>query len=198
MGIRGIRASVSAEMAAAVVGVYTIPIGRSDHEGVVLQLNPEEDTGMSRRTIAVEIIRMEEFQKAMQQELVRIEALQGDKWWEQVEELAHMIGAEVKGKRKDWTNSMWQVEEALSNSSIRRLTGAAKKVLAEEGIAYEDTKQAYRPLCKVVSKRRKSRRKQQLIGRVKEAMQEEREGGQEDSQGFERMQQKRETSCCSK
>ena len=41
------RASVSTELATAVVGVYTIPIGRSDHKGVVLQLSAEE-TGMSR------------------------------------------------------------------------------------------------------------------------------------------------------
>ena len=37
------RASVSAELATVVVGVYTIPIGRSDHKGVVLQLSPGGD-----------------------------------------------------------------------------------------------------------------------------------------------------------
>ena len=59
------KASVSAELATAVAGVYTIPIGRSDHKGVVLQLQPQEDTGMSRRTIPAEIIKMEQFQKTM-------------------------------------------------------------------------------------------------------------------------------------
>ena len=97
---------------------------------------------MSRRTIPVEIIKMEEFQKMMQKELDKIESLQGDKWWKRVEELAHSISAEMKNKQKEWTNSMWQLEEALSGSSVRRLTGAAKKVLAEVGISYEDTKQA--------------------------------------------------------
>ena len=135
---------------------------------------------------------MEEFQKAMQHELEKIEEVQGDKWWTKVEELAHAISAEVKSKQKDWTSSMWQVEEALSNSSIRRLKSAAKRVLDEEGVPYEDTKKAYQKLCKVVSRRRKSWRKQQLVGPVKEAMQEDREGGQEENRGFERMQQKRE------
>ena len=120
---------------------------------------------MSRRTIPVDIIMMEELQKAMQQELENIEEVQGYKRWTKVEELAHTLSAEIKSKQKDRTNSMWQLEEALSNSSIRRLTGAAKKVLAEEGIPYEDTKQAYQKLCKIVSRRRKGWRKQ-LIGRV--------------------------------
>ena len=98
---------------------------------------------------------MEEFQKAMQKELESIEPIQGDEWWKKVEELAHSISAEMKSKQKDWMNGMWQVEEAPSNSSARKLTGAAKKVLAEEGIPYEDTRQAYQQLHKVVNKRRK-------------------------------------------
>ena len=73
-----------------------------------------------------------------------------------MEEVAHAVSAEVKVKQKDWTNSMWQLEEALRASSIRRLTGAAKKVLAEEGISYNDTREAYQRLSKVVSKRRAS------------------------------------------
>ena len=97
-------------------------------------MHPEEETGMSRRTIPEEIIRMEELQKTMQKELEKIEKMQGDKWWKKAEELAHSISVEMKSKQKEWTNSTWQVEEALSNSSVRRLTGAAKKVLAEEGL----------------------------------------------------------------
>ena len=128
---------------------------------------------MSRRTIPVEIIRMEEFQKTTQQELNKIESLRGDKWWKKVEELAHSISAEMKNKQKEWTSSIWQVEEALSGSSVRKLTGAAKKVLAEDGIPYEDTRQAYQQLH-VVVKQRKQRRKQQLLNRVKEAMKVER------------------------
>ena len=173
------RVCVSAELATAVAGVYTIPIGRSDHKGVVLQLQPEEDTGMSRRTIPVEIIKMGEFQRMMQKELNKIEVWQGDKWWKKVEELAHSISAEMKNKQKEWTGSMWQMEEALSGASIRRLTGAAKKVLAEEGVSYDDTRHAYQQLHKVVNRQRKQRRRQQLLDRVKEAIKEERDRAQE-------------------
>ena len=83
------------------------------------------------------------------------------------------------------------VQEALSGSSCRRATGAAKKVLAEEGIPYEDTRQAYQQLHKVVSKRGKQRR-QQLVDRVNEAMQEEREKGQEGGRSQGTMQRQRE------
>ena len=120
----------------------------------------------------MEIIKTKEFQQEMQKELERMSGLQGDAWWAKMEEVAHSISAEVKAKQKDWTNSMWQLEEALRASSIRRLTGAAKKVLAEEGISYNDTKEAYKRLSKVVSKRRKCKRRQQLLDRVKEAMKE--------------------------
>ena len=119
---------------------------------------PEEEAGISRRTIPVEIIKTKEFQLEMQKELDRMSGLQGDAWWARMEEVAHSISAEVKAGQKDWTNSMWQLEEALSASSIRRLTGAAKKVLAEEGIPYNNTKEAYQRLSKVVSKRRKGAR----------------------------------------
>ena len=163
------RASVSAELTTAVVGVYTVPLGRSDHKGVVVQLRPEEEAGISKRTIPVEIIKTKELQK----ELKRIEGLQGDAWWAKVEEVAHSISVEVKAGQKDLTKSMWQLEEALSNSNIKRLTGAAKKVLAEEGVPYNHPKEAYQKLCKVVSKRRKSKRRQQLLDRVKEAMKED-------------------------
>ena len=108
-------------MTTAVVGVYTVPIGRSDHKGVVVQLMPEEEAGISRRTIPVEIIKTKEFQLEMQKELDRMSGLQGDAWWARMEEVAHSISAEVKAGQKDWTNSMWQLEEALSASSIRRL-----------------------------------------------------------------------------
>ena len=104
---------------------------------------PEEEAGISRRTIPVEIIKTKEFQQEMQKEFERMSGLQGDAWWAKMEEVAHAVCAEVKAKQKDWTNSMWQLEEALRASSIRRLTGAAKKVLAEEGISYNDTKEAY-------------------------------------------------------
>ena len=77
---------------------------------------------------------------------ILVEAIQGGKWRKKVEELAHAISAEITSKHKDLTNSMWQVEEALSNSSARKLTGAAKKVLAEEGIPYDDTRRAYQQL----------------------------------------------------
>ena len=103
------RASVSAELTTAVVGVYTVPIGRSDHKGVVLQLVPEEEAGISRRTIPVEIIKTKEFQHEMQREFERMSGLQGDAWWAKMEEVAHAVCAEVKAKQKDWTNSMWQL-----------------------------------------------------------------------------------------
>ena len=72
-------------------------------------------------------------------------------------------------------------------------TGAAKKVPAEEGIPYEDTKQAYQQLHRVVSRQRKQRRRQQLVDRVKEAIQDEREEGQEGGSSRGIMQRRRET-----
>ena len=76
---------MSAELTTAVVGVYTVPIGRSDHKGVVVQLMPEEEAGISRRTIPVEIIKTKEFQLKMQKELDRMSGLQGDAWWARME-----------------------------------------------------------------------------------------------------------------
>ena len=185
------QASVSAELTTAVVGVYTVPIRRSDHKGVVMQLLPEEEAGVSRRTIPVEIIKTKEFQLEMQKELDRMSGLQGDAWWARMEEVAHSISAEVKAGQKDWTNSMWQLEEALSASSIRRLTGAAKKVLAEEGVPYNNTKEAYQRLSKVVSKRRKGKRRQQLLDRVKEAMKEEAQEEEGETVGEPQKEDKR-------
>ena len=110
-----------------------------------------------------------------------------------MEELAHSISAEMKNKQKEWTSSIWRLEEALSGSSVRRLTGAAKQVLAGEGIPHEDTRQAYQQLQRVVSRQRKQRRRQQLVDRVKEAIQDEREEGQEGGSSRGIMQRRRET-----
>ena len=83
------------------------------------------------------------------------------------------------------------LEEALRASSIRRLTGAAKKVLAEEGISYNDTKEAYQRLSKVVSKRRKGKRRQQLLDRVKEAMKEKAPEDEGEGAGDKQREDKR-------
>ena len=50
-----------------IIGVRTFAVGHSDHNRVVLQLHPEEDAGVSRRTIPVDIIRQPEFQMRMRE-----------------------------------------------------------------------------------------------------------------------------------
>ena len=137
---------------------------------MILQLAPEESSGMSRRTIPPEIIRTQEFQWKLQQGLTEIEHLQGGSWWQQMEDVAHSISAEWKGKSKQWHNSLWKMEEALKLSTTRKLTGAAKKPRAEHGEGYSDPNKGYQQLHLIITKRRAQQRRQHLVTRLKEAM----------------------------
>mmetsp|Transcript_87933 Transcript_87933/g.152948 ORF Transcript_87933/g.152948 Transcript_87933/m.152948 type:complete len:266 (-) Transcript_87933:521-1318(-) len=113
---------------------------------------------------------MPEFQSQMQQELIAMEHLQGEDWWQRMEEVAHSISAELKGRANNWNGGIWKMEEALKKSSIRKLTGAAKKILAEHGEAYTEASGGYQRLHAIIVKNRAEQRRCQLIARVKEVM----------------------------
>ena len=67
-------------------------IGKSDHLGVVVRLDPDVDgTGTNRRTLQLETIKTSEFQEKMRQLLEDIDSLEGQEWWEAAIEGAHSI-----------------------------------------------------------------------------------------------------------
>ena len=147
-----------------VTGAYIATVGKSDHQAVIVRLDPESDgTGASRRTLQGDVIKTKEFQDHMKD-------LQGTEWWEEAIEGAHYIARLIKKPEDRWNTGIRRMEKALKDSTVTQLGTEARRILSEEGYTGEEP---YRHLTKLQEREKRRHQKQELLQRLKEKLEDE-------------------------
>lgn len=127
------RISLSTDTLPYLRGIYTIPVGGSDHKAVICQLKRQDNEHRSRWTIPHRFIDNKKFHEELCGKLNRISHLTSYNWWEAMEHTLQQLVKDWKTREQAWDTHTQQLQRAVRDSTKQHLGTTAQAIAQKQG-----------------------------------------------------------------
>lgn len=127
------RISLSTDVLQYLTGIYTIPVGGSDHKSVIGQLSRQNKEHKGRWTIPQRFIDNKKFHEELCGKLRRINHLKSYEWWEEMENILQRLVKDWKARENSWDTETQQIQRAVRDSTTQYLSAAAQVIVKKQG-----------------------------------------------------------------
>ena len=122
--------------------VFTTPVGRADHQAVVVTLAPTVDRKTSNLwKFPSYLLGESKSRGGMQEVFMTSQHLRGVQWWDWVLSQARHLAQHLDKQTRGRNRGVLTMQRALATSSPTCLSSAAEQILLESDVSYDTTEQ---------------------------------------------------------